>query len=92
MFVCCHIIFTPWTGSVACVREQLDKFISEAVSSDVHVMMCELLDNFTLVLPLCSADIQRDCEFNIPNALKVFISRWHNARHIYPTKAIVIIF
>ena len=26
-------------------------------------MMCELIESFTVVLPLCNPDIQRDCEF-----------------------------
>ncbi|XP_063680881.1 RAB11-binding protein RELCH-like isoform X3 [Bolinopsis microptera] len=60
------------SGSVSSIREQLDKFISESVSSDVHVMMCELIESFTLVLPLCNPDIQRD--FLIPRLATIGVS------------------
>ncbi|KAL5259044.1 hypothetical protein ACHWQZ_G009497 [Mnemiopsis leidyi] len=60
------------SGSVSSVREQLDKFISESVSADVHVMMCELIESFTLVLPLCNPDIQRD--FLIPRLATIGVS------------------
>eukprot|EP00116_Pleurobrachia_bachei_P002256 sb/3462518/ len=60
------------SGSVGGVREQMDKFISEAVSSDVHPMMCTLIESFTMVLPLCSPDIQRD--FLIPRLATIGVS------------------
>ena len=54
---------TPLSGAPTDIREQLDVFITRAVTDDIHVMMCELIDSFTLILPACTPDIQKDCEY-----------------------------
>jgi len=66
------MIIPTCPGTNTDIREQLDVFINRAVVDDIHVMMCELIDSFTLILPACTPDIQKD--FLIPRLATIGVS------------------